>query len=134
MTHESGQGAAPEPTGPGLAVTGLVGGLIGLATGFALAWAIGGNPLGATNAVHFVELTVETVSEEGDRLCWAEEPGRRDSPLQCAVLALDPAVSPPQAGEDVTIGLVELAAPDGTEIRQIVHVGPVAPREAAPSD
>lgn len=123
--HDTGPSTRPGPT-----LYALVGVLVGLVGGFLLAWALGGNPFSGANEVEFVELTVASVSEEEDRLCWADDPGRRDSPLQCAVLALDPANDLPQEGAQVTVGLVDLRAPDGTEVRQVIHVGPRAPREA----
>lgn len=119
-------------TRPAPALYVLVGLAIGVLAGFALAWLLGGNPLSAENQVSYTELTVASVSEEGDRLCWAEEPERRDSPLQCAILALDPTADVPEEGNRVVAGLVDLRAPDGTELRQVVHLAPAAPGEASP--
>jgi hypothetical protein len=126
----SGNGL-PTTTRAGPTLYALVGVLVGIVLGFLIAWVVGGNPLSDANEVEFVQLTVASVSEEGDRLCWAEDPDRRDSPLQCAILALDPAVEPPGEGTRVTAGLVRVDAPDGTELRQVIHVGPEQPHEAS---
>lgn len=117
-------------TRPGPMLYALAGLVLGALLGFGLAWAVGGNPLSDANEVEFMQLTVASVSEEGDRLCWADDPDRRDSPLQCAVLALDPAVELPEEGDRVTAGLVRVDAPDGTVLRQVIHTGLPEPHEA----
>lgn len=141
MSEERGNGAGSAAPGSvtagggkgsraGLAA--LVGVVAGLVVGFALAWVAGGNPLADSNQVEFVTVTVASVDD--DRLCWAEEPERRDSPLQCAVLALDPETEPPEEGDRITAGLLALSAPDGTEVRQVVHIGPADGPGATPGD
>lgn len=131
MSEDRGNGAgADAPGGSRAGLVGLVGAVVGLIAGFLLAWVAGGNPLADTNQVEFVTLTVASLDD--DRLCWAEEPQRRDSPLQCAVLALDPATDPPDEGDEVTAGLVTLSAPDGTEVRQVIHVSQAGGSRATP--
>ena len=107
----------------------LIGAVVGVLAGFALAWAVGGNPFATANRVEYREVTVNSVSAAADQLCWADDPDRRDSPQTCAILALDPALEVPEPGDAVVIGLVELDTPDGAEFSQVVHVAPPPPRE-----
>lgn len=112
----------------------LIGLVLGVVGGFALAWILGGNPLSGSNRVEFQEVIVNSVSAEADQLCWADDPDRRDSPQTCAILALDPELEVPASGDRVVIGLVEVDTPDGTEFRQVVHVAPAPPREVQDID
>ena len=104
--------------------------LVGLLLGaiiMTVVWvAIAGNPLSDDNEVVFRDVVISDVTEARDSLCWSEEPQRRDAPQECAILALDPAIDPPQPGDALTIGLVQLRTPDGTEAQQVVHVAPAA--------
>ena len=86
--------------------------------------AVAGNPFSDANEVVFRDVIVSDVTEARDSLCWSEDPQRRDAPQECAILALDPAIEPPQPGDAVTIGIVQLRAPDGTEAQQVVHAAP----------
>ncbi len=125
---ERPQGGAHTRLGPtGFA---LVGVLVGVVIGVGLAWAVGGNPLSDRNEVVYREVTVNSVSPEEDQICWADEPGRRDSPQTCAILALDPEVPVPSPGVTVMIGLVDLDTPDGAQFRQVIHLGPPSAPEA----
>lgn len=108
----------------------LVGLLVGAAI-MAIVWLlIGGNPLSDSNEVLYREVVVADVTEERDSMCWSQDPQRRDSPQECAILALDPAVESPQPGDALTIGLVQLRPPDGTEAQQVVYAAPAG----APDD
>ena len=102
--------------------------LVGLLLGaiiMTVVWvALAGNPLSDNNEVIFRDVVISDVTEARDSLCWSEDPQRRDAPQECAILALDPAIDPPQAGDALTIGLVQLRTPDGTEAQQVVHVAP----------
>lgn len=113
--------AASRPTPLGTAV---VGGLVGAVLMAILLIVIGGNPFSDVNEVHYEQFTVATVSEEGDRLCWSREPDRRDAPLDCAILALDPRVAVPQEGDEIMAGIVTLRTPGGVEVQQLVFAGP----------
>ena len=88
---------------------------------------IAGNPLSDDNEVTYEQITVADVSEEGDTLCWSEDPRRRDAAQLCAILALDRVLEVPSPGDTVVIGLVMLAPPDREPVRQIVFVGPPDP-------
>ena len=102
----------------------LVGLLIGAAI-MAVVWVlVGGNPLSDSNEVVYREVVVADVTEERDSMCWSQDPQRRDAPQECAILALDPAVESPQPGDALTIGLVQLRPPDGTEAQQVVYAVP----------
>ena len=102
--------------------------LVGLLLGaiiMTVVWiAVAGNPFSAANEVLFRDVIVADVTEERDSLCWSEDPQRRDAPQECAILALDPAIEPPQPGDALTIGIVQLRTPDGTEAQQVVHAAP----------
>jgi hypothetical protein len=108
----------------------LIGLLVGVLGGFAVAWVLGGNPFSTTNRVEYREVVVNSVSPDADQICWADDPDRRDSPQTCAILALDPEIEVPGPGDQVVIGLVELAPTDNATFTQVVHVGPPPPREA----
>jgi hypothetical protein len=128
--HEAEPEAQPrKPTSP--ATYAIVSLLVGAVVGFGLAWTLGGNPFSDVNEVVYRELVIEQVNIEEGRICWAVDPGRRDSPLECAILALDPALGAPEEGQEVLVGLVEVHTPDGQEFRQVVHVGQPG---AAPAD
>ena len=100
----------------------LVGLLVG-AFGVTVAWfLLEGNPLSDANEVVYETITVADVAAEGDQICWSRNPERRDAEQLCAILALDPAVSPPAVGDRVTIGRVQLRSPVGDELRQVVYV------------
>ena len=110
---------------PGSRVGVLLVGLLLGAVIMTVVWiAIAGNPLSDNNEVVFRDVVISDVTEARDSLCWSENPQRRDAPQECAILALDPAIEPPQAGDALTIGLVQLRTPDGTEAQQVVHVAP----------
>jgi hypothetical protein len=115
------------PGGTRLGPTSFV--LIGLAVGLVLAivllWVWRGNPFSAANEVRYSDVVVGSVTGDADQICWSAEPDRRDAPQTCAILALDPEIEVPEQGDLVTIGLVELRTPDGTELTQVVHVAPV---------
>lgn len=104
----------------------LIGVLVGLVGGIVLIWVLRGNPFSSANEVVYTDVVVGSVTEDADRICWAEDPERRDSPQTCAILALDPELAVPAAGDLVTIGLVEFRTPDGSEFTQVVHVAPAA--------
>lgn len=87
--------------------------------------AVAGNPFSDVNEVVFRDVVVSDVTESRDSLCWSQDPQRRDAPQECAILALDPALEPPQPGDALTIGVVQLRTPDGTEAQQVIHVAPV---------
>jgi hypothetical protein len=108
----------------------LIGLLVGVIGGFALAWVVGGNPFSTTNQVQYREVVVNSVSPDADQICWADDPDRRDSPQTCAILALDPEIDVPGPGDQVVIGLVELEPANGQTFTQVVHLGPPPPREA----
>ena len=102
----------------------LVGLLIGAAI-MTIVWVlIGGNPLSDSNEIVYREVVVADVTEERDSMCWSQDPQRRDAPQECAILALDPTVESPQPGDALTIGLVQLRPPDGTEAQQVVYAAP----------
>ena len=95
-----------------------------------------GNPLSDDNEIAFETITVADVSAEGDQICWSQEPARRDSEQLCAILALDPAATPPQPGQTVTIGRTQLRPPSGDGTTQVVYVGPASgsdPADTAPA-
>lgn len=112
-------GARPTPLAIGLG--GAVAGALVMAV---LLFIAGGNPFSNTNEVRYEEITVATVSPEGDRLCWSTEPERRDAPLNCAILALDPRVAMPGEGDRILAGISTLKTPGGIEVQQIVFAGP----------
>lgn len=126
------QDAEAEASGTRLGPTAfvLIGIGVGILVGFALAWVLGGNPLSDVNEVVYTEVVVNSVSPDEDQFCWADEPDRRDSPVTCAILALDPEIEVPEPGAIVVIGLVEFDTPDGAEFLQVVHIGPAPAREA----
>ena len=102
----------------------FVGLLIGAAI-MTIVWiVVAGNPLANTNEVVFRDIVVSDVTDDLDSLCWSQDPQRRDAPQECAILALDPALEPPQPGDALTIGVVQLRAPDGTEAQQVIHAVP----------
>ena len=124
---------------PGSRLSVLLVGLLVGAIGVTVAWfVLGGNPLSDANKVVYETITVADVAAEGDQICWSRNPDRRDAEQLCAVLAIDPAVSPPAVGDRVTIGRVQLRSPAGDEVRQVVYVsaagdpaGSELPTEAA---
>jgi hypothetical protein len=83
---------------------------------------IGGNPFSDTNEVVYRDIVVGSVSPGEDQLCWSDRPGERDAPQECAILTLDPEGEVPEAGDEVTVGLVRLATPDGDQRQQIIFV------------
>lgn len=111
--------------------TPLGAGLAGLIVGALLAGigliAVGGNPFSDANDVVYREIVVSEISDAGDQICWSTEPGRRDAPQECAILAIDPAAAAPEDGERVTVGLVRLKPPVGEGVQQVVYVRGSAP-------
>lgn len=118
--------------------TPLGAGLAGLIVGALLAGigliAIGGNPFSDANDVVYREITVSEISDAGDQICWSTEPGRRDAPQECAILAIDPAAAAPEDGERVTVGLVRLKPPTGDGVQQVVYVRGSAPAASDDED
>lgn len=119
----------------------LVGLIVGAMIMTAVWVAVAGNPLSDTNEVTYLPITVGSINEAGDSICWSENPRRRDSVQNCAILALDPKARRPKVGDEVTIGVVSLAPPNGNQTRQVVYVLPDArgdadapSPEASPSD
>ena len=114
--------------------TPLGAGLAGLLVGALLAGivliAVGGKPFYDANDVTYREIVIEDISDAGDQVCWAREPGRRDAPQDCAILAIDPAAAQPEEGERVTIGLGRLRPPEGDSVLQVVYVRGSAPAES----
>ena len=108
--------------------------LIGLVVGAVImtgVWvAIAGNPLSDINEIVYREVLVDTISQ--DRLCWAEEPQRRDTTQQCAILTLDPQQELPDQGDRVVIGVTTLRPASGEQRIQVVYAAPV--EAAAPID
>ena len=102
----------------------LVGLVIGALTMTGVWGSVAGNPLSDANEVTYLDITVADVNEAGDSICWSENPQRRDAVQVCAILALDPKATVPQAGDDVTVGLVTLRPPTGNETRHVVYVTP----------
>ena len=100
----------------------LVGLIIGALIMTGVWVALAGNPLSDTNEVTYLPITVGSINEAGDSICWSENPRRRDSVQSCAILALDPKARVPEVGEEVTIGVVSLAPPSGNQTRQVVYV------------
>lgn len=121
---------APQRRGMGGA-TPLGAGLAGLIVGALLAGigliAVGGNPFSDANDVVYREIVVSEISDAGDQICWSTEPGRRDAPQECAILAIDPAAAAPEDGERVTVGLVRLSPPSGDGVQQVVYVRGTSP-------
>jgi hypothetical protein len=111
---------------------GLMGLLVGALVVLVLVWVFTGNPFSDVNEIEYIDTVVAQASE--DRLCWATDPGRRDAPLACGILALDPSLPVPDEGDLVTIGFVELDPPDGASRTQVVYVAEAAAEAAlAPS-
>ena len=106
----------------------LVGLLVGALIMTAVWVAMAGNPLSDVNEVTFVDITVASLNETEDSICWSENPRRRDSVQRCAILGLDPKASVPQEGDQVTVGVVSLQPPTGSETRHVVYVS--APQDA----
>lgn len=100
--------------------------LVGLVVGIVLVWSLGGNPLSNANEVVYQEVTVGSVSEAEDQICWSTGPSDRDEERTCAILALDPQATVPSEGDDVTIGVVDISAPGGQSQRQVVFAAPPA--------
>ena len=119
------------PRAPGSRLSVL---LIGLVIGAVImtgVWvAVAGNPLSDINEIVYREVLVDTVSQ--DRLCWAEEPQRRDTTQQCAILTLDPQQNRPAAGDRVVIGVTTLRPATGEQRIQVVYAAPA--EAAAPTD
>jgi hypothetical protein len=108
----------------------LVGVLLG-AIAMTVVWVVlAGNPLSDLNEVEYREVLVDTVSQ--DRLCWAEEPQRRDTAQQCAILTLDPQQDRPSPGDRVVIGVTTLRPASGQQRIQVVYAVPA--EAAAPAD
>ena len=104
--------------------TAVVALLVGLIAGIVLVVLVGGNPLSSTNEVRYLDVTVGSIGEQQDSLCWSTDPSERDASRQCAILALDPQTTVPQEGERVTIGLADIAPPGQESRSQIVYAGP----------
>jgi hypothetical protein len=102
----------------------LIGVLVGALLAIVLLWVLRGNPFSSVNEVVYSEVIVGSVTDDEDQICWAQDPDRRDSQQECAILALDPELEVPEAGDLVTIGLVRFRTPDDSEFLQVVHVGP----------
>lgn len=119
-----------DATGTGRGRMALIALAVGFVLGAALIIFIGGNPFSTSNEVTYMDVTVASVSDEADTLCWTTEPSDRDEAQPCAILALDPQASVPQEGAFVTIGLVDIAAPGEQTRTQIVYA---APAEGQPS-
>ncbi len=116
---------------PGSRISVLLVGLIIGALAMTAVWvAVAGNPLSDTNEVTFFDITVASVNETRDSICWSENPRRRDAVQLCAILALDPKARVPEAGDEVTVGVVTLSPPEGSETRHVVYV--TQPRGGAP--
>jgi hypothetical protein len=109
----------------------LVGLILGILVMTAVWVAIAGNPLSDANEVTYLPITVASINETKDSICWSENPRRRDSVQSCAILALDPKARVPEVGDDVTVGVVGVAPPDGNETRHVVYVS--TPRDPAPA-
>jgi hypothetical protein len=116
-------GAAGRRLGPTSYI--LIGLLIGFLGALVLLWVLRGNPFSTVNEVVYTDVVVGSVTPDEDQLCWAQDPERRDSSQECAILALDPELEVPEAGDLVTIGLVRFRTPDGAEFSQVVHVAAV---------
>ena len=109
---------------PGSRVTVLLVGLLIGAIAATVGWvALSGNPLSDANEVIYETILVADVTPENDQICWSRNPERRDAERLCAILALDPAVTPPEVGDAITIGRIELRTPQGDEFRQVVYTG-----------
>lgn len=105
--------------------------IIGFILGVAVMIAITGNPLSSSNEVEYMDVTVGSVSDEEDSLCWSTDPQERDASRRCAILALDPQSTTPSEGDAVTIGLVQIAPPGMESRTQVVYAGPT---EAGPTE
>ena len=132
---EEPEAQAGRPRRARAGATPLGAGLAGLIVGALLAGigliAIGGNPFSDANDVVYREIVVSEISDAGDQICWSTEPGRRDAPQECAILAIDPAAAAPEDGERVTVGLVRLKPPTGDGVQQVVYVRGTGPAEPA---
>lgn len=110
--------------------------LIGLIVGALImtgVWvAIAGNPLSDVNEVTFLDITVASLNDTEDSICWSENPRRRDAVQLCAVLGVDPKARVPEVGDEVTVGVVDLQPPAGNETRHVVYVS-AAQDDDAPS-
>jgi hypothetical protein len=116
---------------PGSRLSVLLLGLLVGAVIMTVVWvAVAGNPLSDVNEIVYREVLVDTISQ--DRLCWAEEPQRRDTALRCAILTLDPQQALPDQGDRVTIGVTTLRPAGGEERLQVVYAAPA--EAAAPTD
>jgi hypothetical protein len=109
----------------------LLGLLLGAAAATIALAAVAGNPFSDANEVVYETITVADIAEANDQICWSRNPERRDAEQVCAILALDPAVAPPVAGDRVTIGRVQLRTPQGDDTRQVVYVGRAPADEAS---
>jgi phosphoribosylglycinamide formyltransferase-1 len=118
-------------SGAGRGKVALIAFAVGLIAGAALLVFIGGNPFSTSNEVMYMDVTVASVSDEADTLCWTTAPSDRDDAQPCAILALDPQVSVPEQGSFVNIGVVDIAAPGEQTRTQIVYA---APAEEEPTD
>ena len=117
----------------------FVGLVVGALTMTAVWVAVAGNPLSDTNEVTYLPITVGSLNEAGDSICWSQNPRRRDSVQSCAILAIDPKARVPKVGDEVIIGVVSLAPPNGNQTRQVVYVLPAVDAdsgspEPSPSD
>lgn len=108
----------------------LIGLIVGAMIMTAVWVAVAGNPLSDTNEVTYLPITVGSLNEAGDSICWSENPRRRDAVQSCAILALDPKARVPKVGDQVTIGVVSLAPPGGNQTRHVVYVTPARDDDA----
>ena len=118
----------------GRARAALIGALLGFILGVVLFVVLDGNPFNSTNEVTYRDVVVGSVSESEDSLCWSDNPSDRDESRTCAVLALDPQVRVPQAGQAVTIGVVDIAPPNQESQRQVVYAAPAAAGDGEAGD
>lgn len=121
----SARGTQDQPRSRRVLRTALVALLVGFIAGVVLVVLVGGNPLSSANEVRYLDVTVGSIGEEQDSLCWSTDPSERDASRRCAILALDPQMTVPQEGERVTIGLADIAPPGQESRSQIVYAGPV---------
>lgn len=110
--------------GRGRGQVALIALVVGLLLGVLLFIIWQGNPLSSANEIRYTTVTVGSVSDQQDSLCWSADPADRDATRECAILAIDPQAEVPQVGDTVTIGLVEIDPPDADPRTQIVFAEP----------
>ncbi len=118
-------------TGRGRGQLALLALLIGFVLGIMVMFLFTGNPFSSANEVSYMDVTVASIGESDDSLCWSSDPDDRDAPQECAILALDPQQQQPAVGDMVSIGIVEIAPPGQETRTQIVHT---APPQSSPDD